>query len=242
MNNFKEGGFKKRGGDFAGRPKFGGGGRGGDFGGKPKFGGGKSKGKPSETFKAECSKCQKACTLPFRPNGEKPVFCSDCFAKNGPSSRDGDRSGGRDSRSDYSKPPRDQRPARHDRPQVPVNYDLIEIKQKLATIEARLNRVLDLINPAIPKVKSAAVETVYAQPEVVPVVVAKKAVVKKTVKKEELTKAVKKAVAAKTPVKSVAKKVDTKKVPAPAVKKVVAKKAAPKTAKKVAKKVTKTKK
>ncbi|CAN5164911.1 hypothetical protein BH09PAT1_BH09PAT1_6630 [soil metagenome] len=28
---------------------------------------------------ATCSRCGKACMVPFRPTGNRPVFCSDCF-------------------------------------------------------------------------------------------------------------------------------------------------------------------
>jgi len=36
----------------------------------------------SETFQkfdAICSNCGKKCQVPFRPDGEKPVYCKDCF-------------------------------------------------------------------------------------------------------------------------------------------------------------------
>lgn len=29
---------------------------------------------------ATCGKCGKACQVPFRPTGERPIFCSTCFA------------------------------------------------------------------------------------------------------------------------------------------------------------------
>ena len=35
-----------------------------------------------EMFEATCEKCKKRCEVPFRPNGSKPVYCSDCFRKN----------------------------------------------------------------------------------------------------------------------------------------------------------------
>jgi len=44
-----------------------------------------------EMFKATCSKCGKACEVPFRPTGNKEVFCNDCFG-NGAKSERGDRS------------------------------------------------------------------------------------------------------------------------------------------------------
>lgn len=32
-----------------------------------------------EMHKAVCSECGKSCEVPFRPSGDKPVYCSDCF-------------------------------------------------------------------------------------------------------------------------------------------------------------------
>ncbi len=42
------------------------------------FGGGYSSG-PREMFSATCSSCGREAQVPFRPNGSKPVYCSDCF-------------------------------------------------------------------------------------------------------------------------------------------------------------------
>ncbi|HEX7724350.1 MAG TPA: CxxC-x17-CxxC domain-containing protein [Candidatus Paceibacterota bacterium] len=53
----------------------------GGFGGKKNFGGGFDG--PKEMFTATCASCGKPCEVPFRPNGKKPVYCNDCFAKNG---------------------------------------------------------------------------------------------------------------------------------------------------------------
>jgi len=39
-----------------------------------------------EMHEATCDKCGKQCEVPFRPTGDKPVFCSDCFRKEGGSS------------------------------------------------------------------------------------------------------------------------------------------------------------
>ncbi|MFH1522930.1 MAG: CxxC-x17-CxxC domain-containing protein [Patescibacteria group bacterium] len=45
----------------------------------------RSSGRPSfgdkPMFKAVCDKCHEDCEVPFRPTGDKPVFCSDCFGK-----------------------------------------------------------------------------------------------------------------------------------------------------------------
>ena len=41
-------------------------------------GGGYDRG-PREMFSATCSSCGREAQVPFRPSGEKPVYCSDCF-------------------------------------------------------------------------------------------------------------------------------------------------------------------
>ncbi len=41
-------------------------------------GGGYDRG-PREMFSATCSSCGREAQVPFRPNGSKPVYCSDCF-------------------------------------------------------------------------------------------------------------------------------------------------------------------
>jgi len=40
--------------------------------------------RPTTMHQAICSNCGKACEVPFRPTGDKPVYCSDCFGKIGP--------------------------------------------------------------------------------------------------------------------------------------------------------------
>jgi len=55
-----------------------GGGRGG--GG---FRGGHGRG-PREEHEATCAECGKKCTVPFKPSGDKPVYCRDCFQKKKP--------------------------------------------------------------------------------------------------------------------------------------------------------------
>ena len=44
-------------------------------------GGGGYGGRPREMFKATCADCKKECEVPFRPSGDRPVYCKDCFAK-----------------------------------------------------------------------------------------------------------------------------------------------------------------
>ena len=43
--------------------------------------------RPREMHDVICDKCKKECQVPFRPSGDKPVLCSDCFRKSEGSSR-----------------------------------------------------------------------------------------------------------------------------------------------------------
>jgi CxxC-x17-CxxC domain-containing protein len=67
------GGYGAGGGYSAG----GGGGGGGGYGDS---GGGYRDRGPREMFAATCSSCGREAQVPFRPNGMKPVYCSDCFS------------------------------------------------------------------------------------------------------------------------------------------------------------------
>ncbi|MBF0494054.1 MAG: hypothetical protein HQL28_02845 [Candidatus Omnitrophica bacterium] len=32
-------------------------------------------------YKAVCADCKKECEVPFKPSGDRPVYCKDCFSK-----------------------------------------------------------------------------------------------------------------------------------------------------------------
>jgi CxxC-x17-CxxC domain-containing protein len=87
MGNFNKG--KKFGGWKSGK-KFGGGSFGGNRGGNRGFRGGRDGGRP-EMHKAVCSNCGNDCEVPFRPTGDKPIFCNDCFKKMGNRGNDNPR-------------------------------------------------------------------------------------------------------------------------------------------------------
>ncbi len=38
-------------------------------------------GGPKEMHKATCAGCQKECEVPFKPSGDRPVYCKECFSK-----------------------------------------------------------------------------------------------------------------------------------------------------------------
>src|SRR5262245_43722485 len=51
----------------------GGGGGGGERGPRP----------PRQMFAVTCAACGKETEVPFKPRGDRPVYCNDCFRKNG---------------------------------------------------------------------------------------------------------------------------------------------------------------
>ncbi len=48
--------------------------------GQQRGGYGDSYGSEREMHPAVCAQCGKDTTVPFRPRGDKPVYCSDCFS------------------------------------------------------------------------------------------------------------------------------------------------------------------
>ena len=46
-------------------------------------GGGMYQDTPREMYPIVCAECGTDATVPFRPRGDRPVYCSDCFSKKG---------------------------------------------------------------------------------------------------------------------------------------------------------------
>ncbi len=89
---------------------------------------------PRESFHAVCANCGKDCTLPFEPRTNKPVYCSNCFEKNGGDSRKTEQ----------------RQPAPQD-------------NEKLDALNAKLDKILELLGAEIevepaakPEVKTKA--------------------------------------------------------------------------------------
>ncbi|MCH7647774.1 MAG: hypothetical protein IIA83_04115 [Thaumarchaeota archaeon] len=47
-----------------------------------------------EMFTATCGDCGNECQIPFKPKGDRPVYCRECFQNHKPEPRGGGRSGG----------------------------------------------------------------------------------------------------------------------------------------------------
>lgn len=184
-------------GDFQRGGSRGGGFRGGNGGGRPSFGGNRGGDRgPVTMHKAVCDECHNNCEVPFRPSGDKPIFCNDCFSsKRGNDDRAPrkDFGGDRAPRRDFDKPSQSfSKPT-----PAPVSDDT---KKQLSEMNIKLDRLIS----AIEKMSSTKTET---KPTVK---VAPIAVVSKKVEVKKVAPAVK-AVAKKVVVKAPAKKVVAKK-------------------------------
>lgn len=142
--------------DFKQNNKFGGGNRGGDRGG---FKGGGNFGKRDfgsqrEMFDAVCAKCNKPCQVPFRPNGERPVYCRDCFGDNKP-----DRPQGQSNFSSRNDFPRRE----FNTPSVskPSDAAHVDIKRQLEAINAKLDKLIQKIEG--PQKQAVTVSTAAAK-------------------------------------------------------------------------------
>lgn len=90
-----------------------------------------------EMFSAVCESCQKSCEVPFRPNGQKPVYCQNCFngqekgGNNFKPSFDRKKFGGHDSYRAPSEPRNDNRTD--------------QLQKQIEALGSKLDKVIDLI-------------------------------------------------------------------------------------------------
>jgi len=151
------------------RGSYGGGGGGGrrDFGGR-----GGQRG-DRRMYPAVCDKCGRDCQVPFRPDGSKPIYCSNCFEK---------KQGGFDQKRDSYGGGRRQfsdRGSSQGQKQNQNNEVLASINSKLAQI-LELMRKGDNTSPRQERVKTKVKEKLKVK---------KKAKVKPIIKKKKRVKA-----------------------------------------------------
>ena len=222
------------------------------FGGKKRYNNDRSSGRGGrgdrpQMHRVVCSDCGKSCEVPFRPTGDKPVFCSDCFSGKESSGgrRDRRRPSGRSNfgekrmfkatcdkcHKDCEVPfrPSSDKPVycddcfeRPERSSGGRSGGLESFNKQFEMLNDKLDNILEMLSTQPGTKKTAKKEKSGAK-------------VEKKETKEKKVVAKKKAAVTKKVVKKAAPKKVVKKAP---VKKVV-KKAAPK---KVAKKITTKKK
>lgn len=107
-NDRREGGFNGRRGGF-------GGGRRDDRG-------------PVTMHDAVCDECRRPCQVPFRPTGDRPIYCKNCFDKRGGGREAGRAAGAVGAGGD--------------------SFSHNDIKTQLAMINIKLDKLLKVIIPA----------------------------------------------------------------------------------------------
>lgn len=131
----------------SGRPNFGG----RDF----SRGGGRDSGQ-TQLFRATCSNCGKPCEVPFRPSGDKPVYCKECFMRKREESArvEGRREIGA---RDFQR--RGVSPAFSSAPQGGGGVRLDDLKRQMDALNAKLDTVLQRIGGSgLQPAKAAAKE------------------------------------------------------------------------------------
>jgi len=150
------------------------------FGGKDSQRGGRnerrsfdrSDSREKKMFKAVCDKCGKDCEVPFRPTGDKPVYCSECFGK-------GEKKGSSQK-----------------------SFGSNDNKKQFEMLNTKLDNILEMLSGKTTAKKIVKKEKPIAKP-------AKKTVKKKAAPKKTVKKAAPKKKAA-TPKKKVVKKTKKK--------------------------------
>lgn len=147
MKNFRHDRDDRGQGGWGGPKKFGGpkpwdrGGHGGGRGGDRE---------EREMFKATCSECGDMCQVPFRPRDGRPVFCNNCFKK------DGDMGGSFDRRPSFdAKPSRDfgfRDDRAPERPRGDQNQDAFK------AINAKLDAIIKMLAALTPAPKEHVIK------------------------------------------------------------------------------------
>lgn len=114
-----------------------------DRGEQRSFGGGRSEDRPA-LHKAVCGECGKDCEVPFRPVGDRPVFCRDCFRKRGDDFENSSDRGPRREGGNRDFGNRDSRPSQHAHNGTVANY-----KTELEQINITLNKILKILTVAV---------------------------------------------------------------------------------------------
>ncbi len=124
-------------------------GRGRSFGNKRNF---NNRGfdRPRPMYKATCGKCGKECEVPFRPTGDKPVFCRDCFRENG-----GGEARRPEERS-FSQPSFQHGPSQNN-----------EYKAQLDALTTKVDKILEILTVAM-SVNEASEEVMEEEEEPTP--------------------------------------------------------------------------
>ncbi|MBP6911813.1 MAG: hypothetical protein KBB88_01260 [Candidatus Pacebacteria bacterium] len=146
---------------------------------------------------AICSDCGNTCEVPFRPTGDKPVYCNNCFAKHR-----GNEAGGyqRPERKDFGPNQTEHnRGERRPESRPGDNSSIHDLKRRVDELHAKIDRLLDTIDNTKKRMVSPVQDV---QTNLVPKKIKKLVSIKKeSLSKKPVKKEIKKMEKKKTPVK-----------------------------------------
>jgi len=90
-------------------------------------------------YDAVCDECGKDCRVPFRPSGNKPIYCSECFEKKG-----GGRKDGRSNRGGY-KPRFNDRGSDRSSQRNSGGPDFSQLTKNLGILNNKLDTIITLL-------------------------------------------------------------------------------------------------
>ncbi len=126
--------------DFKKNGNFGNQDGGGNFG-RPRFSDRKDMNRPHDRsfgrqrmFSAVCDQCHKQCEVPFRPTGDKPVYCQECFSR----------------MKEGKAPSFNNQPAKNGFPtatgnQQPKDNRIDDLKRQMDIMNSKLDRLLKMM-------------------------------------------------------------------------------------------------
>ncbi len=111
-----------------------------------RFGGGRDShrqdfGRDRQMYRTTCAKCGNDCEVPFKPTGERPVYCNNCFKSmrdSGPGRSDDRDSRGR--RDNYSENRNDRGNGNNEG----------QFKKQFESLNWKLDKILKILTPAAP--------------------------------------------------------------------------------------------
>ena len=123
-------------------------GRSGFGGGRPDRRGGEQR----EMFKATCAKCGRPCEVPFRPSGDRPVYCRDCFQAMGPQQDRNDRGSSRGQREPFQRR-ESPRPSFASTQGSGEDKRLDDLAIQLATVISKLDKLINFVTNTSPQTR-----------------------------------------------------------------------------------------
>ena len=89
-------------------------------------------------FQVICDACGEECEVPFRPSGDKPIYCNECFRNKDKKQKNKHIDDEDD--DDFNTYKEKHQQSKHAPPQSNNNEELLE---RLAILEEKIDRILD---------------------------------------------------------------------------------------------------